>query len=189
MGSTPNSAARKKGSGSGKTGGVGVGRGRPLLWKRRGGRRTRDGKGPTGGSRPRDRREPRGPGKAGRPWRRPREPRTARRNRAGGALGARRGDARLPLSEGLGLGRGVAGVAHAGGSAVPSPSHCRRPQLHHRFRGVGRGGGSGRGTARLQWLLRVTERAGPGSRKRHACADAAEEAEAGAVMVAREGEG
>lgn len=78
---------------------------------------------------------------------------------------------------------------------IPAAPRCRRRST---ARGLGAAtgsgewagrGGSGRGTARLQWLLRVTGRAGPRGRKRHACANAAEEAGEGATAVAREGEG
>lgn len=52
------------------------------------------------------------------------------------------------LSERPGPGRGAAGGAHAGGSLVPSPFHCRRPQLRRRFRGVDPGGGGAGGARR-----------------------------------------
>ena len=131
--------------------------------------------------------EPRGRGRAGKAGRRTQEPRASRRGRAGGALGTRRGDARLPLVRRAGPGtRGGGGCTCRrlrGAVAVRLLAAAAPPPVP----GSGQWGGSGRGPARLQWLLRVTGRAGPGEGAR--VRESGRGAEAGATTVARKGEG
>lgn len=94
------------------------------------------------------------------------------------------------LSERPGPGRGAGGGAHPGGSVVPSPFHCRRPQLRRRFRGVDGVGGrerEGRGEARV-----VVTGDGEGGARRPEGARVREcgrRTEAGATTVARGGGG
>lgn len=108
---------------------------------------------------------------------------------AGGALGARRGDARLPLVR-----KAEPGTRGGGGRscrrlrdavAVPLPAAA----APRRVPGSGPGYGSGRGAARLEWLLRVTGRAGPGGRKERACASSAEGRRRARGPLLGEGEG
>lgn len=161
------------GGGEGATNTVGAARG--SAGRRRAGRQSAPESGSRGepGRAGESRGEPGGRGRVGKAGRRRREPRASRRGRAGGALGARHGDARLPLVRrarpGMRGGGGCSCRRLRGAVAVPLQATAAQQPVP----GSGPWGGSRRGPARLLWLLRVTGRAGPGEGV-YACAKAAE---------------